>query len=89
MNHVITILVVEDDQLVQATVEDSLEEGGFETASTASGEEAIALLQDKKFQYRAICSEDSMAGLSPRCQRDGSLNTSHLYDRHAWGGLGF
>ena len=57
MNNVITILVVEDDQLVQATVEDSLSEGGFKTAATASGEEAIALLREDKSQYRAIVTD--------------------------------
>jgi CheY-like chemotaxis protein len=53
----ILILIVEDDELVQATIEDSLSEGGFEAASTASGEEAIALLRKNKSHYRAIVTD--------------------------------
>jgi DNA-binding response OmpR family regulator len=62
VNDPITILVVEDDHLVQATIEESLAEGGFETASTASGEEAIALLQENKSQYRAIVTDINLIG---------------------------
>ena len=62
MNNVISILVIEDDQLVQATVEDSLSEGGFETTSTASGEEAIALLRENESQYRAIVTDINLLG---------------------------
>jgi CheY-like chemotaxis protein len=58
----ITILIVEDDQLVQALVEESLSEGGFAVAITASGEEAIALLRDAKPQYRAIVTDINLLG---------------------------
>ena len=51
MNDAVTILVVEDDQLIQAMVEEALSEGGFASALTASGEEAITLLQDDKSKY--------------------------------------
>jgi CheY-like chemotaxis protein len=44
----IRILVVEDDRLIRAMVEEALSEGGFESALTASGEEAIAILQAEK-----------------------------------------
>jgi DNA-binding response OmpR family regulator len=37
VNDVIAILVVEDDPLVQAMVEDALSDGGFKAAITASG----------------------------------------------------
>ena len=53
----VTILVVEDDQLVQATVVDALSEGGFESTLAASGEEAIALLKDGKSQFRAVVTD--------------------------------
>lgn len=53
----VTILVVEDDQLVQATVVDALSEGGFESTIAASGEEAIALLKDDKSQFRAVVTD--------------------------------
>ena len=39
------ILVVEDDYLIQSLAEDTLREGGFDTAVAASGEEALTLLQ--------------------------------------------
>ena len=53
----VTILVVEDDQLVQATAVDALSEGGFESTVAASGEEAIALLKDGKSQFRAVVTD--------------------------------
>jgi len=61
---VIRVLVVEDDQLVQATVEDSLSEGGFEAVSRASGEDAIALLREDNAtsQYRAIVTDINLLG---------------------------
>jgi CheY-like chemotaxis protein len=36
------ILVVEDDQLIQGLVEETLRDGGFDTAVATSGEEALA-----------------------------------------------
>ena len=35
------ILVIEDDQLIQSLVEDTLRDGGFGTAIAASGEQAM------------------------------------------------
>jgi len=52
----ITILVAEDDELVQATVVDALSESGFEITLAGSGEEAIALLKDGK-SFRAIVTD--------------------------------
>jgi len=52
-----TILVVEDDQLIQALVEEALSEGGFEVALVGSGEEAIALLGGKTIDYRALVTD--------------------------------
>ena len=57
-----TILVVEDDQLVQGMVEESLAEGGFDVAITASGEEAVALLKTKATSYRALVTDINLAG---------------------------
>ena len=51
------ILVVEDDQLIQSLVEETLGDGGFETAIAASGEEALSLLQDHKGKYRALVTD--------------------------------
>jgi CheY-like chemotaxis protein len=41
---VVTVLIV-DDQLIQATVEEALSDGGFKSVVTGSGEEAVAHLQ--------------------------------------------
>jgi DNA-binding response OmpR family regulator len=41
LTEAITILVVEDDRLIQGMVEEALSDGGFESDITASGEEAI------------------------------------------------
>jgi CheY-like chemotaxis protein len=48
------ILVAEDDQAIQAIVEEALSEGGFELAIAASGEEAVALLSGNKGEYQAL-----------------------------------
>jgi DNA-binding response OmpR family regulator len=57
----ITVLVVEDDQLIQAMVGEALADGGFESAITASGEEAITLLRDDT-QYRAVVTDINLIG---------------------------
>jgi DNA-binding response OmpR family regulator len=62
LNDTVTILVVEDDQLIQAMVEEALSDGGFASALTASGEEAIALLQDGKSKYRAVVTDINVLG---------------------------
>ena len=66
MDDVITILVIEDDQLIQAMIEEAFSDGGFGSAVTASGEEAIALLQANKSQYRAVVTDINLLG-----KRDG------------------
>ncbi|MGY4356067.1 DNA-binding response OmpR family regulator [Bradyrhizobium sp. i1.3.1] len=55
-----TILLVEDDQLVQSIVEEALTEGGFEVSIFASGEEAVAALNHKTF--RAVVSDIHLSG---------------------------
>jgi CheY-like chemotaxis protein len=57
----VTILVAEDDALVQATVVDALSEGGFQSTLATSGEEAIALLKDGKSQFRAIVTDINLS----------------------------
>jgi DNA-binding response OmpR family regulator len=59
---VLVILVVEDDQLIQAMVEEALSDGGFGSAITASGEEAISLLQGTENQYRALITDINLLG---------------------------
>ena len=62
MDDVIKVLIIEDDQLIQAMVEEAVSEGGFEATVTASGEEAIRLLHENKSQYRAIVTDINLTG---------------------------
>ncbi len=62
MGNELTILVVEDDPLIQALVEEALSDGGFGSSIIASGEEAIALLKDDKFIFRALVTDINLAG---------------------------
>ena len=58
----ITLLVVENDQLIQAMIEEALSDGGFESAITASGKEAIEFLKSEKSQYRAVLTDINLPG---------------------------
>ena len=57
MENLIVILVVEDDQLVQSVVEESLTDGGFETVIASSGENAVELLDASDGKYRALVTD--------------------------------
>jgi DNA-binding response OmpR family regulator len=59
---VLIILIVEDDDAIQAVVEEALSEGGFETAIAASGEEAVTLLKGHKGKYRVLVTDISLRG---------------------------
>jgi CheY-like chemotaxis protein len=58
----IIVLVVEDDQLVQSLVEETLIDGGFEPTIVTSGEEAVALLKGHKDKYRALVTDINLQG---------------------------
>jgi DNA-binding response OmpR family regulator len=51
------ILVVEDDQLLQRVVEETLADGGFEIVVAASGENAVELLDTADGKYRALVTD--------------------------------
>jgi DNA-binding response OmpR family regulator len=51
------ILVVEDDPLINAIVEDALSEGGFEVVIASAGEHAVDLLGDSDGRYRALVTD--------------------------------
>jgi CheY-like chemotaxis protein len=51
------ILVVEDDPLIHAIVEESLSDGGFEVAIASSGENAVDLLAASDGKYRALVTD--------------------------------
>ena len=56
------ILVVEDNQLIQSLVEETLSDGGFDTAIAKSGEEALTLLQGPAGKYRALVTDINLQG---------------------------
>jgi DNA-binding response OmpR family regulator len=58
----VTILVVEDDQLIQGVIEEALTDGGFEAVIAASGEEATTLLKDGNSTYRALVTDVDLPG---------------------------
>ena len=57
MENLPVILVVEDDQLVQGVVEESLTDGGFDVAIATSGESALELLNASQGKYRALVTD--------------------------------
>jgi DNA-binding response OmpR family regulator len=56
------ILIIEDDTLIQAMVDDALKEAGFETAIASSAEEAVTLLKGKVNTYRALVTDINLKG---------------------------
>jgi DNA-binding response OmpR family regulator len=54
MEDALVILVVEDDELIQSIVEETLHEGGFHPAIASSGEEALSLLPGSRFGVLVI-----------------------------------
>ena len=59
---VVAVLVVEDDQLIQAIADEALSDGGVEAVVTTSGEEAIKLLQENNSLYRAVVTDINLSG---------------------------
>jgi CheY-like chemotaxis protein len=58
----LVVLVVEDDPLIQALIDEALCDGGYEPAIVASGEEAVTLLQGNRQHYRALVSDINLKG---------------------------
>ena len=56
-----TVLVVEDDPLLQGMVEDTLDEGGFKVMAIGSAEEAITLLKGKPANYCALITDINLS----------------------------
>jgi DNA-binding response OmpR family regulator len=52
-----TVLIVEDDHLVQSVVEEALKEGGFEVVIASTGEHAAELLDSAERGYRALVTD--------------------------------
>ena len=75
MTEPVTVLIVEDDQLIQGMVEEALSDGGFKSVITGSGEEAVALLQANESIYRIIVTDINLLGTIDgwevaRCDRE-------------------
>jgi DNA-binding response OmpR family regulator len=51
------IPVIEDDQLLQSIVEETLTEGGFEVVIASSGVDALELLDGSQGLYRALVTD--------------------------------
>jgi DNA-binding response OmpR family regulator len=62
LNQDVRILVFEDDQLIQAMVEEALLDGGFASVLVGSGEEAIGILQNDKNAIRALITDINLSG---------------------------
>jgi DNA-binding response OmpR family regulator len=56
------ILVVEDEYALQGVVEDALIEGGFESETLSSGEEALTLFKGRIKEYRALVTDVNLKG---------------------------
>jgi DNA-binding response OmpR family regulator len=57
VNDEILILVVEDEMLLQALLEETLKDGGYDVTVVSTGEEAIKLLDADEPKYRALVTD--------------------------------
>src|ERR1700752_1919847 len=62
MNELPVILVIEDEDSIQAVVEEDLTEGGFATDVVASGEEALTLFSGGLRSYKALVTDVGLKG---------------------------
>ena len=62
MEELPTILVIEDEDVIQLLVEEALTEGGFAVDIVPSGEEALTLLASGQKTYRALVTDISIKG---------------------------
>jgi DNA-binding response OmpR family regulator len=62
MEELPTILVIEDEDVIQLLVEDALTEGGFAVDIVASGEVALQLFGAAEKPYKALVTDISLDG---------------------------
>jgi CheY-like chemotaxis protein len=58
-----TVLVVDDDDLVRATVSATMEEAGYEVVDVSDGKQAMALLERSDAEIAALISDIRMPGI--------------------------
>jgi len=58
----VVILVIEDDPEIQAIIDETLCEGGYEPALAASGEVAVTLLKAGQIPYRVLVTDINLKG---------------------------
>ena len=57
-----TILVVEDDDLMQAMIQEAMTDGGFEIGLAPTGEQAVTLLTEAEGKYVALVTDINLLG---------------------------
>ena len=57
MTQAVSVLVVEDEELIQEIVNEALEDGGFDVVRAMTGEEAVAKLEAADADYRALVTD--------------------------------
>ena len=57
-----TVLIIEDDEAIQALIEEALADGGFYPAIAPSGEEAVTLLQANRDKYQLVVADIRLRG---------------------------
>jgi len=57
-----TILVIEDEEVIQGVIEDALTDAGFAPAIAPSGEEAVTLLNGCADKYQALVTDVGLRG---------------------------
>ncbi|WP_291851681.1 response regulator [Bradyrhizobium sp.] len=62
MEQLPVILIVEDEDAVQAVIEDALADGGFAAEILASGEEALTLFMGGQKNYAALVTDVNLKG---------------------------
>jgi DNA-binding response OmpR family regulator len=62
LEEAIAVLVIEDDQVVQSMIEETLIDEGFVPSIAASGEEGVTILQGSRGKYRALVTDIKLIG---------------------------
>ena len=61
MKTTVLVFVVEDDFIVQETLQGALEDGGYEVATAFSGEEAVAMLEAEASDTRVLITDVNLS----------------------------